>query len=126
MVMHKVRRDLLTYLFVWMTFAYGLAFIIITPTLPFEFGASNFYTAIATLGVMAPWAWGVVAIITVIVYILALWLGNNYLLKVASVMGAFLWGKAIIAAIIAGYFTLAASVCLANFVFWIWHYWLKT
>ena len=109
-----------------MTFAYGLAFIIITPTLPFEFGASNFYTAIATLGVMAPWAWGAVAIVTVIVYILALRLDSNYLLKVASVMGVFLWGKAIIAAIIAGYFTLAASVCLANFVFWIWHYWLKT
>jgi hypothetical protein len=102
------------------TFAYGIGFAAL-----FNFdgvGKSSLYQAMVTIHPYIPFAWGAVAVLTIIV-------GFTFLLfnippagKLSGLVGFMVWVFAAFCWGLDGNWLLIFSVALSNMYFWIWQY----
>lgn len=102
------------------TFAYGIGFTFFGWT--HAVGASSAYQALSAVGSLFPLAWGIVAILTIV-------LGFTFLMfnlppagKISGLIGFMLWLMIGIAYAIEGAYLVLISVAGVNMFFWAWQY----
>lgn len=114
------RFNPLTYPFFLATFLYGVIFV----GFAWNEGVANFslFSIMASIHVWVPYAWGIVAILTIIMGATFLMFDKPPAGKASGLIGFMIWLFAVLCWATAGSWLLAITVAGPNAYFWFWQY----
>jgi hypothetical protein len=103
------------------TFAYGLGFAIFLPLTNMG-GESSLFDAMNRIDPIAPVAWGIVALLTIIMGLSFLMFNIPPFGKVSGLVGFGLWEFAAACYAFNGDWLTLVAVTVPNMIFWFWQY----